>query len=354
MKFSFLNRFSVAALLLALVAAGCGDDTPITPVADYTEHLTSVGEGVIVPTYKALADQTTALSTALATLEADQTEANLEAARAAWRAARQPWEQSEGFLFGPVDQEGIDPSLDSWPVNVLDLNNVLNNGNPITPAFLASQEGTLKGFHTIEYLLWSEDGTKAIGDFTQREFEYLAACASVLADDASRLYDLWQPASGNFIRNLLTAGESSSIYISEKSALEELTSGLVGICDEVGNGKINDPYSQSDLSLEESRFSSNSRADFANNIRSIQHIYLGTFGTHDGKSLSDIVAAKNAALDTQIRTEIQTAIDKIEAIPVSFSDAVLNNRAAVGEAQAAVRTLQTTLEEQLEPMISGL
>ncbi|MEK7253217.1 MAG: imelysin family protein, partial [Bacteroidota bacterium] len=123
---SKLNHLFFVFTVLAFAA--CGDDEQAPVTEDYQSVLANLGNNVILKTYDDLRDAAAALQSATAALEADPTAANLEAARAAWVAARSPWEQSEGFLFGPVDQEGLDPSLDSWPVNVTDLDNVLASG----------------------------------------------------------------------------------------------------------------------------------------------------------------------------------------------------------------------------------
>lgn len=350
-NFLFISMLSVVSLGLI----SCNDDDDPSQTKDYSAILDNTGEHVILETYKELASDAEALHTATTQLYSNPSDANLQAARAAWVAARKPWEQSEGFLFGPVDQEGLDPSLDSWPVNVTDLNNVLASANPLTVEFLAQQEGTLKGFHTIEFLLWGEDGDKQYTGITGREFEYLAAAAGALAQDAQTLYDLWRPDAGNYIANILDAGDGSQVYVSQKAALEEITNALVVIADEVGNGKINDPFVQQDLTLEESRFSANSKADFADNMRSIQNIYTGYFSTHgNGQALSDIIREKDASLDDEMLSHIAAAILAIESIPGTFSDAIFNNSTEVANAQQAVRDLQAFLEEEIVPVISNL
>lgn len=341
-------------LLIGFLLSSCNDDETIL-TTDYTAQINNIANDVILATYEDLAVKGNFLKVATDALQLNPTEANLITAKNAWIAARSPWEQSEGFLFGPVDQEGIDPSIDSWPVNVVDLNNVLNSSNALTVSFLKQQEGTLKGFHTIEFLLWGENGVKKINDFNPRQFEYLAACSGVLAEDVATLYDLWKPTGGNFIRNVLEAGKNSTLYISQKSALEEISNALIVIADEVGNGKINDPFSASDLSLEESRFSANSKADFADNMRSIKNIYLGTYESQgDGKGLSVIIKNKDAVLDTEVKTAIDLAINKITSINGTFSDAVFNNRASIDAAQKAVRDLQELFESKVNPIISDL
>ncbi|MCB0638439.1 MAG: hypothetical protein KDC54_17535 [Lewinella sp.] len=352
-----MHKHNLGYLLIGalLIFASCEKEDPISPTADYSAMLTNTGENVILKTYESLAEKATELQTATQALEADPTDAQLDATKTAWIAARSPWEQSEGFLFGPVDQEGLDPSLDSWPVNVTDLNNVLASGNDLTVAFLAQQEGTLKGFHTIEFLLWGEDGNKAVGDFTSREFEYLAAAAGALAADAQQLYDLWKPTGDNYVDNVVNAGNGSPIYISQKAALEEITNALIIIADEVANGKINDPFTQQDLTLEESRFSANSKADFSDNMRSIRNIYTGQFGSFgNGRSLSEIIGEKDADLAAMVLTEVDAAISAIESIPGNFSDAVFQAQNEVAAAQSAVRDLQATLEAQVLRIISNL
>ncbi len=314
----------------------------------------NVSNNVILKTYQDLAEKGKILSTALENLEKKQSDENLQAARAAWVNARAPWEESEGFLFGPVDQEGIDPGIDSWPVNDKDLNNVLNGPNAITVKFLEAQEGTLKGFHTIEFLLWGENGKKTIDQFTPKQFEYLAASAGALSNDINKLYDLWRPESGNYISKVLTAGNGSDIYISQKDVIEELANAITGIANEVANGKISGPLS-GDFTLEESRFSNNSKNDFANNMRSIQNIYLGYYiQNRNDNGLSKMIETSKPELHQKIVKEIEDAITKIENIPVSFTDALKNNKSSIEAAQKAVRDLQETLESELIPYISNL
>lgn len=344
----------IIILVIGFFISSCNDDETIS-TTDYTAQINNIANNVILATYEDLAIKGNFLKAATDALQNNPTEANLITAKNAWIAARSPWEQSEGFLFGPVDQEGIDPSIDSWPVNVVDLNNVLNSSNALTVSFLKQQEGTLKGFHTIEFLLWGENGNKKINDFNPRQFEYLAACSGALAEDVATLYDLWKPSGGNFIKNVLEAGKNSTLYVSQKSALEEISNALIVIADEVGNGKINDPFSASDLTLEESRFSANSKADFADNMRSIKNIYLGTYEAKgDGKGLSDIIKNKNAGLDSEVKTAIDLAINKITSINGTFSEAVFNNRASIEAAQKAVRDLQEIFESKVNPIISDL
>ncbi len=80
--------------------------------------LSDIASLVILTTYKDLADKARDLEDAIYILASDATVENLQQAQETWKAARKPWEQSEGFLFGSVDTEGIDPSLDKDMLNL--------------------------------------------------------------------------------------------------------------------------------------------------------------------------------------------------------------------------------------------
>lgn len=346
----FLLLLSSLTAFISCDKTGGGD-----PVADYSAELTAAGNEVIIATYQQLDSRTEQLVVHLEALKTLQSDTILGIAQQKWRDARLPWEQAEGFLFGPVDQQGIDPAMDSWPVNVIDLEAVLASGNALTKEYLDAQEGTIKGFHTIEYLLFGENGDKKAADFTPRQFEYLLAAAESLRGETSKLWKAWQPGNGNFVVNLEKAGTTSSIYPSQKAALQELVEGMILIADEVGNGKIHDPFSQQNITLEESRFSANSKADFADNIRSLRNIYFGkTDGTVGVACLSRLVLTKNETLDSKIQTRISTAIAAIEGIPGTFTTAIFDQKPAVEAARTAVRDLQETLQSELLPFIQAL
>lgn len=353
--------FSLGLMAMAATAiVGCSNnddsETVDTNEKVFTEVLTGVTSDVITATYNELNEKAKALQTAINALAATPNEANLSAVKAAWSATRAPWEESEGFLYGPVDTGGIDPAMDTWPVDVSAMNAILNSNQAITASLIAANNEA-RGFHLIEFLVWGVDGNKTAAQLTAREIEYLKAATADLHNNTQILYDGWKTSAGNFGANFINVGAGKN-YPSHKAALEEIIEGLITIADEVGNGKIEDPLNSEggtpNAELEESRFSNNSKLDFANNMRSIQNVYLGDFNGNKSKGLTDIIAPKNAALDTEIKAKIAAAITAIEAIPGTFSNAIHNNRPAVTAAQQKVGELQLYLESTVKPYIAGL
>jgi len=350
------NRIAtLSALGLAIFFANCSDNNndPITYDPNtvlYTAVLTDLSRDVITDTYETLNTNAIALKAAADAFTIGN-DAQLAALKTAWQATRAPWEQSEGFLYGPVDTGGIDPAMDTWPVDVNAMNNILGSGDPITPATLEANNET-RGFHLIEYLAWGINGNKTAADFTAREVELLRAAAEDLQNNTQLLYDGWKTDSGNYGSNFINAGQSGSVYVSQKVALEEIVNGIIGIADEVATGKIQAPLDEG-ATVEESRFSNNSKIDFANNMRSIQNVYEGNFGGSDRAGLTNIVKLTNPTLDAEIKAAIGDAINAIEAIPGTFTQALTDNEAAVINAQEKVAALQLKLQNQLLPFISN-
>ncbi len=305
---------------------------------------------VIYNTYRDLADRAEKLNTAVVKLRFETNNINLSTAQQQWVNTRRPWEQSEAFLFGPVDTEGLDPAMDSWPVNSTDLQNLLDSDTELTTETASAFSDDLKGFHVIEFLLFGTDGNKTSAEFTERELMYLGAVANVLASDTERLAQGWNPNDGNFLAEFSQAGNGSTTYTSQTAALQEMIEGMIGIAGELASVKLEDPTRLRDATLVESQFSFNSRADFMDNVRSIRNVYTGNYLLSEGPGLNALVKSVNPALDDTINSQIETAIAAINAIPQPFAEAILSSPADVQTAVDAVNALLVTLSNQLAPL----
>ena len=120
---------------------------------------------VALPTYKDLVEKNNTLLSTVKALQANPTDKAFETACAAWIDARRPWESSEAFLFGPVSELGLDPNMDSWPLDAVGIANLLKSQkwtemewsgeyDEESEAIEAAQ--SLRGFHTLEFLLYKD------------------------------------------------------------------------------------------------------------------------------------------------------------------------------------------------------
>jgi len=154
------GRSNIEAAQAKLLSLQHHLETLKTSIAPTDADLTlaaKVVDTVIVPGYTKLGTESGNLVTALTELKDNPSASTVTAARNAWRATREPWEAGEGHIFGPVDTLGVDPKVDSWPVDKSQLDGALGGYDPD----LSSVDGfpvTMKGFHAMEYLLFG-DGT---------------------------------------------------------------------------------------------------------------------------------------------------------------------------------------------------
>jgi uncharacterized iron-regulated protein len=349
--------------LLALTLAACGGDDDGSDDGggsfDDQQILVDYADQVVIPTYELLEARAAALDEAIITLDKELSPESLEAAQLAWVDTRVPWEQSEGFLFGPVSARGWDPAMDSWPLNRDDLEAVLASDEVLDLELVSNLPETQKGFHTIEYLLWGEDSLKTVEQFDDRELEYLLALSEELTLITSDLATSWtegvdgQPAYRDVFT---TAGEdSNTVYPSLSSAAQEILVGMSGICDEVAKGKIADPYDARDPDLVESQYSFNSLYDFQDNMRSVLNAYTGDMpaAETEGAGLDAWVAERDPALDERFRGEIDAAIAALEAIPPPFPVAIAEpaNDEAIEAAQQAISAVHATVDGDLSDLV---
>lgn len=124
---------------------------------------------VVLPTYQQLAEENANLFTAVQAFQSNPSNEAFSRACDAWLVAREPWEKSEGFLFGPVDWRGLDPNMDSWPLDQEAIVNILESGNfdelqwdENDSSDEVESAQNVRGFHTLEFLLFMNGQPRTI------------------------------------------------------------------------------------------------------------------------------------------------------------------------------------------------
>jgi hypothetical protein len=336
----------------------------------------------VISTYRSLSDATFDLCDALVALKNNKTQANLTAAADAWIRARAYWEKSEAFLFGAVADFGIDPHIDTWPLDETAFVFTVSNAGYI--ASMDADDGdvwaadhlgyALLGFHGIEFILYKDGETKNVSEITADELIYAVAVAGDLRNQCARLEAAWAglenvsaekktlleelelqvKPSGSplyYGENMLNAGMAGSSYRTITDAADAIIEGCMTISAEVGEIKIGTAYGKEDVNYIESPYSYNSKTDFVNNIRSIANAYLGGADeSNRGTSVSDYIKSVDPDLDTDVKAAINNAIAKIEAIPSPFAKYYASDEAgdamdACDELTSILARAQTLLRE---------
>lgn len=363
------NSFYVAALAvsLSLGFVSCEDDdeennevVKVLDMAVLNPIVNNYADAVVMPTYKALVEKNTALYNAVNALCVAPSDELFAEAAEAWLDAREPWETSEAFLFGPVDALGLDPNMDSWPLDQAGIENILKNGNWSALEWSDDSEAEaaqgVRGFHTLEYLLWKDGQPRTVADAdyvanASSWCNYMKAVANLLKKDAEELYAAWKESyeGGDAYVNLFK-NHGNSTYQTALACAEEIIDGCITIAEEVGNAKIGDPYNlyvsgekEAALYAVESWYSWHSRDDYTNNIYSIRNAYYGSLdGTVANNSLATFMKENNAVLDALVKASIKTAEEDIQAIPQPFRNHI--NSTEAENAMDACAELATTLE----------
>ena len=346
--------------------------------SEYNAIINQYVDAVVLPTYNDLKAKNSALYQAVVAFGDAPSNANFKAICDAWLAAREPWEQSEAFLFGPVADYGLDPNMDSWPLDQEAIVNMLTSQqwnemewtgdyDEDDEAIAAAQN--VRGFHTLEFLAF-RDGqartltdTAADGEAANAVYndgnavawaQYMRNTAQLLVDDVTLLCDAWNDGYASTFKT-----HNNGDFTSGLSCIEQLIDGCVDIAGEVGDAKIGEPYNlyvsgktTEALYAVESWYSWHSRDDYTNNIYSIRNAY---YGSRDGKintnSLSTLVAKYNATLDTDVKNAIDAAAKAIQAIPQPFRNNINSKEATA--AMDACANLGSILENELKPFLQN-
>jgi putative iron-regulated protein len=340
------------------------------------------GATAVVKTYADIAEagyadslaEARKLEAAIDTLVKEPTDANLKAAREAWRAARIPYMQTEAFRFGNAVVDDWEGKVNAWPLdeglidyvsaeygdespeNNLYVANVIANTSikiageevdtsKITKELLAEklqeaggvESNVATGYHAIEFLLWGQDlngtgpgaGNRPATDFDpkrctgghcERRAQYLVTVTDLLVDDLAWITQQWGPDGAAREAVLADGGNAGLVAIFKglgslsygEMAGERMKLGLL----------IHDPEEEHDC------FSDNTHNSHYYDAKGMQNVYLGTYQRTDGSvvngpSPSDLVRAKSAEADQRTRAALDETMKRMD---------VIVQRAAAGEA----------------------
>ena len=369
---------AAASLQLAVNFSSCNKDPQ-----NNTEEANKAQKEAIVkqylnhtvyPTYASLAEKTDALVENLETLKANKTQANVNAATVTFLEARKWWEMSEAFLFGAASDFGIDPHIDSWPLDEDAFNNLMASPNMI--AALATDEdgmvageqlgNALLGFHGIEFILFREGQPRNVNEITDDMMTYIVAVSRDLRNRCFQLEVSWNAdapqahkdlmeelefnttvngGDNTYGNNMLQAGQAGSTFATFTNALEAIADGCLDIADEVGTSKIGKCHTGEDVTYVESPYSQKSITDFYDNITSIKNAYMGGMESQRDEALSlhAYIQDNNKELDTKVMNAIENAMTKIQAMKAPFVQFYAD--ASAGEAMEACQELSDVMAE---------
>ena len=299
--------------------------------------------------YKDSLDTAKELKAAISTFVDTPTEANLEAAKAAYKAARTPYSQTEIFRFDqgfvtkndkraisstddwegqlnawPLDEALIDYVSDDYQGEYSSKDNIINSDSisvgsvekdtsTITPELLAdmnevggSEANVTTGYHAIEFLLWGQDtngvgagaGNRPVSDYQTGEGE--CTSGSVTNDDASicSRRGEYLEAAAQLLVDDLTAMEAQwrtdstdtlrSDFLARKddNAIRQIMYQMGSLAlGELASERMQVAFVTGSTEDEHECFSDLTHLSYANNARGIRNVFEGSYQTVAGENV---------------------------------------------------------------------
>ena len=356
---STITAAAAATLMTGMATAAQKEATPQAVAEQYAD--------VAHATYEDALITAKALDAAIDRLLQTPSEQTLAAAKAAWKEARVPYQQSEVFRFGNEVVDEWDGQLNAWPLDeglidyVQSANYQHEMGNPgvtanivaakelkvggktldvskITPELLAelnelggSEANVATGYHAIEFLLWGQDlngfkagsGARPYTDFAkgkdctggncERRGQYLQAASDLLIKDLEWMTGQWSEGKADNYRAKLLAMEPKQIFEKMLYGMGSLSLG------ELAGERMKVALEANSYEDEHDCFSDNTHNSHFYDGKGIQNVYLGQYkrvngNMVEGPSLSDLVRKSDAKLDQKMRAELTASMNSLQAM----------------------------------------
>ena len=398
--------FSMAVLMMGLAFTACSsddDNNGDNKLAEKEQAMQAITDqyvnNVVFPIYKSLASQTSTLYDQLVEAKSKfrsgtLSQSDIDRICDTFIAARSAWEQSESFLYGAATDFGIDPHIDTWPLDrtalakalgsaeiIEDLDDLEDGGIDNARALVGEQQ---LGFHGIEFIIFRDGKNRSLaalqgveddeafsgrGITGEQELIFAAAVAGDLRDKCFQLEVSWlgdqapqahierveecefpttvaggEASYGENMLNATKAGSTLSTWRGVMSTI--LVAGCSNICAEVAGQKIGQAYLGTDPDYIESPYSQRSSFDFFDNISSIQYSLYGNQGTSaQANSIMSYLQKYNATMAADLKAKLDAALSALNTAKAGTPFVVDSHSANAKAAMDAINDLDDKLNE---------
>lgn len=350
MRFARLFVFALLSALLLIGGVAAQESEELTTVK---QEFVETYAAIVLASYEDSLELAVELNEAIDTFLTEPSEETLEAARAAWLAAQEPYGQTEAYRFygGPIDDEdGPEGLLNAWPLDEAYVDyvegapdaGIINNVEDypeITRELLidlnenGAEENISTGYHAIEFLLWGQDlssdgnGNRPYTDYTEapnaeRRAQYLDIVSDLLVEHLESLIADWQPdGEDNYY--------ATFVALEPDAAIQNILTGIGVLAkSELAGERMFTAWDNQDQEDEHSCFSDNTHRDIVTNFIGIQNVYLGSYSRLDGSviegaGLADVVENVDPELNARILELLDLADTQVTEIYVPFDQAII-------------------------------
>ena len=340
--------------LVAALACGSESSSESGPVGGQHEDpdfssqalLQNLGERVIA-SYEDFAGAAEQLEASTEAWAGSLDEADRRDAQQAWRDAMVVWQPSELYRFGPGGEpttvyggQGLGDTIYSWSlsVNPCRVDQETLEDAFMDPEALAAEAVNVRGLDALEYLLFNDstdnacatnlsintDGLWAdrLDEVPQLRADYAAALAREVRTNADALLAAWDPDEGDFLEQLVGAGEPSSVYPSLGAAFVDIGGAMLYIDQQTKERKVAIPAGIAGCETAtcpesvESPFAMVSTQNIRGNLTGLHLLFVGNLpDQEEAYGLDDQLRDYGAdATAEAMAIDLQAAIDSADAL----------------------------------------
>lgn len=388
----FTNSRGATLVAMTFVAFACSKPTSQPPLPGVTQPevgasfdkqkvLAAFG-ACALDTYRAFESAATKLQSAADTAKSEPTDANRKAALAAWSAAIDVWEQAEMMQFGPLGPrsegnpggEALRDNIYGWPLfGRCPVDQLTVAKSYETPDFFVGALVNTRGLAAVEYLLGydgADNGCAATATInssgswaamtTEDRVARKNAFASVLVQDvtsqARSLVEAWDPAKGDFVGKLATAGKGSSVYATDQLAFNAVSDGLFYLDSATKDQKLAVPLAI-DTKKQcaavcperlESPYAKRSKEHLRNNLIGFRKLFEGCGDGFAGLGFDDYLEAIGAgSVAKEMKADLVNAIAVVDAYPyATLDEGLLKDPPAVQKIHDAIKAITDALKTE--------
>ncbi|MDX2053350.1 MAG: imelysin family protein [Polyangiaceae bacterium] len=299
----------------------------------------------------------------------------------AWLSTQRAWQHAELFRFGPAGRSTEPGGRDlrdhiyGWPlISRCKIEEQLVSQAYALPTF---SDTTIngRGLGALEYLLFYKGSDNACSAFSpinagawvalgpvelaQRKRAYALAAASDVVARANSLLSFWDPASGNFCKEVTQAGTGSTTFGSTQLALNAVSDALFYMDEEFKDWKLGRPSGLVECAglscpeAVEAPYAGASLDNLRANVSGFRSLFQGCGQGHSGLGFDDWLIAVGASdLNARMFGALDQLEQKLKAVPVPLEDLVRTDLARAQELHAAAKALTDLLKTEFVTLLN--
>ena len=340
--------YKVAAIVASgiLVVAACSKspspakESSLFGNYDQSGMLSNIGNNILMANINTLATSAASAQTAVNAFAGSSTAANLTAAQAAWATLATNWAAVAPIDFGPINDNLIEATVDTWPANGAKIEAAITAGSNA-----ANVGADTKGLKGLEYLLFDKTGNSAVltkytGGTAASRATFLKSVVADVVTQANNLQSAWKNSYLSAFENAKGNDVSSSV--------SQLINTISLYLDQVKNMKIGNPIgmgvkvndNQAHPDMIEYTIAEESLPVMKANIQAMKAAFDGGSAQGLDDLLNYVKAQKNGQnLSAVVDAQFDDVITKMNAITPPYATAVNSQKTQVQAVFTSLKTL---------------